>query len=836
MRSLAYIIAPLLCIAQISAKDLTIQAVKIELKDRTWFTDRSGVAVVWLDEAVSAPNKYTSSTKEVSILEIDTLDTPHERTGKYAALIRYLPRKVGSVTLPTLEFTSETHSYQTKPIEFEVSEPIQSDEMSLTIQPHKTTVYVGEPVRFDLVWDTSVEAAKLQSLKLYPDFFSDSNIEIVIPRNTSEETQQVGMPIGGRRVIATRTLDPNDKKALGRIELPLYLRFSKEGTYTLPATRLECAQLNAAGSEFARYAAHFNNSLFDEADGGRRYQRIYTYSPALDIEVRPLPANDTGIEFTGLFAPIDIEVNAMPTKVEIGQLMQLDISINGNAPHGMIELAPLNTQSGLRERFLVDNNLGRIWKDGGTQFKARLRPLTTSIQAIPSLQFAVFDTTSGKFERHSTEAIPLTTLQSNGADYIPLNTFQGAAVTLTHQPAGIWHNLQANRMNDLLNTLFDLLSRYFWTFIILGPIGFAILLPVARNRRRRELDTRYRLRADAYKQLKQAPAGTEEQWNAFRNFMAAHFESHGEAWTLSDSQRALLSIGASDDIIEHITALHKATDARDFGDSSEHPAFSKLQKIAKQVLNATAKISIVAICIVLFSKHSLQAEDWNDAEQLFIQAQAETPGSNAANSLYQQAALKFQAEATSGKHAGEAWVNAGNAWFKAGAIGRSIAAYRIALSYRPFDTQLADNLTAARAMTLNDIQQERKWWQKLPTSWIKVTVVIVNSVFWISLLLIVRYRDRPLMIASAISGVCLIFVSVFLLQHSLAKITVGVVVVDALNARKGPNETYAKAFNEPLHDGTEFSLIDKRGDWIFVELSDGRRCWLLGNQTTSFVW
>ena len=45
-------------------------------------------------------------------------------------------------------------------------------------------------------------------------------------------------------------------------------------------------------------------------------------------------------------------------------------------------------------------------------------------------------------------------------------------------------------------------------------------------------------------------------------------------------------------------------------------------------------------------------------------------------------------------------------------------------------------------------------------------------------------------------------------------------------ARKGDGEGYQPSFTGPLHAGTEFALIEERGEWRHVELHDGRRCWL----------
>ena len=45
-------------------------------------------------------------------------------------------------------------------------------------------------------------------------------------------------------------------------------------------------------------------------------------------------------------------------------------------------------------------------------------------------------------------------------------------------------------------------------------------------------------------------------------------------------------------------------------------------------------------------------------------------------------------------------------------------------------------------------------------------------------------------------------------------------------ARKGNSDTYEPSFKEPLHSGTEFTLIEKRGTWYQIELSDSRKCWV----------
>lgn len=814
---------------------LPFSVVTYELAEKTWFTDRLANAVVWFDEAVEVAEDSFGALSDINILEIKTLKEPNTKSGRYAAVIRFIPRHNGEATLPQITFSSDRRTYKTRPISISVSQPIRSENMSLSLSPEKQSVYVGEALKLKLSWTCSLNATELKSLKLYPDFFNNASIDVVIPRNTSEENTHVGIPIGGRRVIATRTLPNDESKALGTIDLVLYLRFTEPGNYTLPETRLECIRLKKADSDFARYAAHFNNGLFEAVEADQLYTRIYAVAPAIDIIVKPLPVNDSGLEYSGLVAPIDFEVSINPTELEIGQILEMDIKVSGNTPHNMIELPTLSHQAGLRERFLVDNDLNRIWHSEGTLFRTYLRPLSTTIQALPALHFLILNPNSGVYETHSTEAIPLKTLPSEGRSFIPLKNYKGASITLTNQPEGIWHNLKVNRMNDILNTLFDSLSRHFWLCIALGPFAFICLRPIVNNQRRRAYDHSYRLRMDAYNRFKRATKQSPEKWTTFLNFMAVNFEKSGKAWTMSDSINALKTINASDTDIENIVRMHKDLDARDFSSSSNEVTFSQLDSVAKQILKSISKLSI----ILLLAGHSLTpkatAANWSEAEHLFTQAQNGIPGSEAANALYQQAALKFQAEATIEKHPGESWVNAGNAWFKAGATGRAIAAYRNALNYRPFDSKLTENLAAARAMTLNEIPENTHWWQRVPLRWLKATTVIANLIFWIGLLFWIRYRNRQALIFATFCTTFLLFVSVFLLQRAYKIRTAGVIIADVSYAKKGPSHAYANAFNEPLHDGAEFIVLENQENWSFVEFSDGRRAWVLSSQTTTFT-
>ncbi|MEM1222570.1 MAG: hypothetical protein AAGH40_07375, partial [Verrucomicrobiota bacterium] len=466
---------------------LDFEEIEVEFINQTWFTDRVGHALIYFDTEVEEPEELPSD-RVISFIDVEVVDAPDNEKGKFLAKVRFLIRETGPVTFPSIRFLGESRSYRTLPKQILVGEPVRSEAMSLSLTPSKRKVYVGEPLRVDFEWSCDLDASRLRAFDYYPEFFNNSEIEIVIPRNVDPEDQQVGLPMGGRRVIARRTQTEDAPSNLGTVELPLFLRFSEPGVYELPATRLECAYISQSLGGFALYAAHFNNDLFSPEDPTDRYERFYIETDPVTIEVLALPEVDQRNDFSGIFDPVDIEISVFPTELVVGQLMEVEIKVFSHAPHGMIEFPQLSRQRGLRGRFLVDDNLGRFWRADGTTFRGRIRALSTDVQAFPSLSIQVFDTNNGDYEMLLTEPQPLEIQPVEGQSFVSLDTYKDVRVSLVGQPDGIWHNYEANIMDDIFNKIVAILISGFWPLVICGPIAFVLLLPLVLERRRRNMD------------------------------------------------------------------------------------------------------------------------------------------------------------------------------------------------------------------------------------------------------------------------------------------------------------------------------------------------------------
>jgi hypothetical protein len=186
--------------------------------------------------------------------------------------------------------------------------------------------------------------------------------------------------------------------------------------------------------------------------------------------------------------------------------------------------------------------------------------------------------------------------------------------------------------------------------------------------------------------------------------------------------------------------------------------------------------------------------------------------------------------------------NQGNAYMRAGERGRAIAAYREALRYRPRDLYLTANLKFAigteTLSTNRPLPEYVLFWQ----NWIgyrdKYALAAAVAAMTFCLAVVGLWVEpRRLWIRMAIAGV---FVTAVLaisagydwyrFDHQIH----GVVVADEVVARKGNGESYKPAFADPLREGTEFTLRERRGDWLRIRLNRNQEGWVESRHVVTY--
>jgi len=228
-----------------------------------------------------------------------------------------------------------------------------------------------------------------------------------------------------------------------------------------------------------------------------------------------------------------------------------------------------------------------------------------------------------------------------------------------------------------------------------------------------------------------------------------------------------------------------------------------------------------------------------EAGTLFRQANdASLHDPDTARELYQRAALRFERIVRQdGITNGKLFYNIGNAYFRAGDLGRAILNYRRAALFIPDDANLLHNLEFARRSRADKFEEKQEkrvlrtllfFHYDLSPGWRAALLVLLAGLFWIGAavrLLRPQWAPRSLLVLTGALG--LVFLTSLAVDvWSERAEEPGVIVARQVVARIGDGESYEPAYNEPLHAGAEFVVLDKRDGWDYIELPGGHRCWI----------
>jgi tetratricopeptide (TPR) repeat protein len=223
-------------------------------------------------------------------------------------------------------------------------------------------------------------------------------------------------------------------------------------------------------------------------------------------------------------------------------------------------------------------------------------------------------------------------------------------------------------------------------------------------------------------------------------------------------------------------------------------------------------------------------EESLDGAALFMEAQK-----NYKEGKYSQAAGGFEMLLQNGDRNGPLYYNLGNSYFKMGMLGKAILSYRLAELYTPRDEDLNTNLNYARQLTKDKIEPKQWvpflkrfcfWYSKLNIRELFIVFLIAHALFWVFALSKMVWRNEYLnfmfFIALALTAV-LGFSFAIKLYHHFYDID-GVVLAKEVTVRSGNGMNNTALFQ--LHDGAEFKITQQEGNWLKIELPDGKKGWI----------
>jgi hypothetical protein len=213
----------------------------------------------------------------------------------------------------------------------------------------------------------------------------------------------------------------------------------------------------------------------------------------------------------------------------------------------------------------------------------------------------------------------------------------------------------------------------------------------------------------------------------------------------------------------------------------------------------------------------------------------------AARDLFRTAAERFGQLADDGIANGPLHYNLANAWLQAGEPGRAILHYRAAEKLDPGNSRVQHNLEHARSLVRSRIAPsgERALGRAL-LGWHSGTTLrarfAVFAVAWLAFWIVLGvhlFRPRPwwrwlaplLAVAWLACGT-----SVAVDALAAGGRLDGVVLVDDVTVRMGNGDGFEPRFEERLHQGVEFRVLERRAGWLRIELPNDMTGWIRADQ------
>lgn len=264
----------------------------------------------------------------------------------------------------------------------------------------------------------------------------------------------------------------------------------------------------------------------------------------------------------------------------------------------------------------------------------------------------------------------------------------------------------------------------------------------------------------------------------------------------------------------------------------------------------TAIKKMLIVCFLLLTVPTSAESDltkeqlyslYNQANDAFRQANSVTDPDQA-EILYEKAILGFEKIIEQGRIKNpRLYYNLANAYFLTGRLGKAVLNYRRAVKIDGSDENVQKNLAFARSKRIDKItvKTEKRVLQTLffwHYDFSLKTKFLLTCIFFgiicISITAVIWFGRNVAWTASAI--ICGVLTLCFLASVTLeynrqASETCGVITAKEVIARQGDGENYSPSFKEPLHEGTEFDLLEHRPGWFHIKLSDDSDGWIPNN-------
>jgi len=792
------------------------------------------------------------------------------RHADWAATWRVVGERRGSYTIPMPRLTADDDVVPGHPVTLKIRPAAQQEDVRVEFQASATDVVLGQAV--ELTADVFLKHLPPPSQSRDPLTFHDQ-----FPRQMSPP--ELSLPWLPAPPFGTSGFDANawmkSVMSEGRgLRLPRVNRLRFTGQVSdvqLPAADGEQAayrryrfSVNLRADQLGTFelgSAAVEGSIAFKTPRGFVKESRFVRSKPVTVTISEPPATGRPAGFTGAVGRFALTAQPpTPTSVVVGAPVYFTVVVSGN---GFLDGVEMDLATQLKDGWQVDpptitdslppgaerprgfpDRPGK-WR----QFEYKLRPSREDISAVPPVSFAYFDVEAGDYRTLETPPFPLE-VRPVGARTGSgvLDATGGAPTTGELVRAG----LSANE--DDLNKLGNQQTSP-WGFLIIGgcllPLWF---LTGAWIRRRQELAAdpalgrRRAAPGRAARRLKEAmalqgPDSLTAAVAALCGFVGDLEDRPEEAVTSGDLRRLAAASGLPEDDLQGLEELLEAGEAASFGAGAlDEVSRARLFAAAEAFLGAASSTSaskVVGLSVLLLACCAVSAPGQDTG--LFQQAQAAF-----SEGRFEDAARAYEAMLSDDYANGHVLYNMGNAWVRAGSLGRAVGAYRRALWYLPGDANVARNLGEALKQKRQDLSADEEpvvekifFWRTRTTFFAQALTAVVLGALACVCSLVRRLRRSVGAVPRVASwvglGVALLFAtSAWMTWEEQSSGDHGAVIQDDTRLLQWPATDAETSYEQPLHDGDEFVVVQRRDGWLKVRAADRYEGWIPGDRAVTW--
>lgn len=835
-----------ICTAAFAASTVTVQApgvVSVDEQFNVTFVvsgENSPSAFQWEPsedfQLVWGPQKGTSTS--VSIVNGHTT-----RSAQTTYTYVLMPKRVGTFTLPPATATVRSESFSSRSITVEVvgggsSQNVQSQEdrsrqsgnvdrsdLYMRLILSSSRVVVGEPVSATLKLYRRVNIAGFEDVK-FPTFSGFWSQETQSPSNIEFRRENVGGEVFETAVLRAWTLIPQ-----------------RSGDLQIDPAELVC--LVNIRSPRASTGSILDSFFQDEYETIRK--RLST--SAQTVHVAALPAGAPA-SFCGGVGSFKMSAELTRDSLRTHDAASLKVSISGKGNLALLEAPKLE--------FPLDFEVYDVKtteSNGVKTFEFPFIPRSAGDFVIGPVEYSFYDITAKRYVTLSSKPLPIKVMK--GAE--------GAAPSLDQYSP-------SNVQKDVRNLGSDI--RYISTktsplkgsdSLFFGSLGFcaaSLLLIVSAiilffalkgfSRRKADVEgsrkrgaskvARRRLsQAGAYLEKNLYTAFYEELHKALDGYAADKLSMDASDMSKDNIKSEFLSRGVDESLCDEFVSLLDACEFARYSPQSDNEGMrnhyesalstvSSIDENMRPVKKARGSAAAVLVLLMLLPA-GLRAAEYPDSLWTAGVVSYES-GDWAA------AASNWTAVEALGLHSPELYFNLGNAFFKQGETGRAILYYERALKLKPSYPAAKFNLDFARSTTIDRIEAVPEFFLK---TWSRTVCKSLSSnswavIFLISLaaflscgLIFLLGRRRSVRKSAFFTGIVILLLCLCSLGFGLGaradmlKADRAVVTRSVSGVKSSPSGGTDLFI---LHEGTELKILDSVGEWLNVELADGRQGWM----------